>query len=112
MIADRGRLRVRLADKARTFHVGVLADCFFDPAIAVCLCHAAGDPPSPMISLCEPSRRPNACNSTPPPRMGWCSGECQRRAEGEEIVELQRLAVAQYLQRIEKVRSDIGVTKR
>src|SRR3546814_3946765 len=32
MIADRARLRVMLASVARTFHVGPLADCFFDPA--------------------------------------------------------------------------------
>src|SRR3546814_10047142 len=61
MIADRGRLRVMLADTARTLHVGVLADCFFDPANAVCLRHAAGNRSAPMISLCEPSRCPNAC---------------------------------------------------
>src|SRR3546814_16006185 len=61
MIADRGRLRVMLADTARTLHVGVLADCFFDPANALCLRHAAGNQSAPMISLCEPSRCPNAC---------------------------------------------------
>src|SRR3546814_4782784 len=37
MIADRARLRVMLASVARTFHVGPLADCFFDPATALCL---------------------------------------------------------------------------
>jgi hypothetical protein len=32
MIADRGRLRTPLASSARTLHVGILADCFFDIA--------------------------------------------------------------------------------
>ena len=32
MFADRARLRTMLASLARTLHVGVLADCFFDPA--------------------------------------------------------------------------------
>ena len=37
MLADRARLRTLLASLARTLHVGVLADCFFDPATALCL---------------------------------------------------------------------------
>ncbi|MFX8000773.1 integrase, partial [Acinetobacter baumannii] len=37
IIADRARLRVMLASMARTLHVGPLADCFFDPATALCL---------------------------------------------------------------------------
>jgi hypothetical protein len=37
MIADRPRLRTMLGSLARTLHVGPLADCFFDPATALCL---------------------------------------------------------------------------
>ena len=37
ILADRARLRTLLASLARTLHVGVLADCFFDPATALCL---------------------------------------------------------------------------
>src|SRR5271169_5037746 len=40
MIADRGRLRTLLASSARTLHVGILADCFFDPSTALCLKNA------------------------------------------------------------------------
>lgn len=36
MITDLERLRTLLASLARTLHVGVLADCFFDPSTALC----------------------------------------------------------------------------
>ncbi|WCK80379.1 integrase [Agrobacterium fabrum] len=111
MIADRGRLRVILADMARTLHVGVLADCFFDPATAVCL-RQAGNQSAPMISLCEPSRCPNAC-ITARHRPAWAGAAENARSVLKEkrLSELQRLAVEQDLQRIEKVLSDIDVTR-
>lgn len=59
-IADRGRIRTMLSDLARTLHVGVLADCFFDPATAVCL-KTATDQTKPQTSLCQPTKCPNAC---------------------------------------------------
>ncbi|MFC0804684.1 MULTISPECIES: integrase [Sinorhizobium] len=111
IIADRGRLRVLLADTARTLHVGVLADCFFDPATAVCLRHAAsGDQIAPMISLCEPSRCPNACITTRH-RPAWADAAENARAilKEKRLSELQRLAVGKDLQRIEKILSDIEV---
>ena len=57
MIADRGRLRTLLATTARTLHVGILADCFFDPATAACMRNAT-DPArsAPILALCEPTR--------------------------------------------------------
>jgi hypothetical protein len=62
MIADRARLRVMLASLARMFHVGPLADCFFDPATALCLKKVtATEAGQPLIALCEPTRCPNAC---------------------------------------------------
>ncbi|WP_011578688.1 MULTISPECIES: hypothetical protein [Chelativorans] len=108
MIADRARLRVLLADTARTLHVGVLADCFFDPATAVCLRHAgAGDQDEPLISLCEPTRCPNAC-ITSRHRPAWAGAAENARAilREKRLAELQRLAVAEDLRRIEKVLSD------
>ena len=59
-IADRGRLRTMLSDLARTFHGGILADCFFDPASALCL-KAATDQNKPQTALCQPTKCPNAC---------------------------------------------------
>src|SRR3546814_14256815 len=70
MIADRSRLRVMLASVARTLHVGLLADCFFDPATALCLKRVTTpDPQPPLTALCEPTRCPTACipaRHTPP----------------------------------------------
>lgn len=113
MIADRGRLRVMLADTARALHVGVLADCFFDPATAVCLRHTAGSQSAPMISLCEPSRCPNAC-ITARHRPAWARAAENARGVLKEkrLSELQRLAIEQDLRRIERVLSDIDVTRR
>ena len=59
-MADRGRIRTMLSDLARTLHVGILADCFFDPLTAVCL-QTATDQTKPQISLCQPTKCPNAC---------------------------------------------------
>ena len=59
-IADRGRLRTMLSDLARTLHVGILADCFFDPATALCLKNVT-DQTRPQTALCQPTKCPNAC---------------------------------------------------
>jgi hypothetical protein len=52
MIADRARIRTMLASLARTLHVGILADCFFDPGTAVCLRQAtSADNKMPLTTL-------------------------------------------------------------
>src|SRR5208337_32403 len=62
MFADRARLRTMLASLARTLHVGVLADCFFDPGAAMCLKQMSGvERKMPLPTLCQPTRCPNAC---------------------------------------------------
>lgn len=61
-VADRAKLRTLLKDLARTLHVGPLADCFFDPAHALCLRRATDvERDAPAMALCEPTRCPNAC---------------------------------------------------
>lgn len=61
-VADRARLRTLLKDLARTLHVGPLADCFFDPAHALCLkCATDVERDTPAMALCEPTHCPNAC---------------------------------------------------
>ncbi len=111
MIADRSRLRILLADTARSLHVGVLADCFFDPATAVCLRQAAsGDQAAPMISLCEPSRCPNACITTRHRPARVDAAENARTIFKEKrLTELQRLAVGEDLRRIERILSGIEI---
>jgi hypothetical protein len=105
MIADRGRLRILLANTARTLHVGVLADCFFDPATAVCLRRAtASDRATPMISLCEPARCPNAC-ITRRHRPAWerTADDARALLEEKRLSGLQRAALTQELHRIETI---------
>src|SRR3546814_1256941 len=102
MIADRARLRVMLASVARTFHVGPLADCFFDPATALCLKRVTTpDPAQPLTALCEPTRCPNAC-ITARPRPAWEPAAAEARANLRErrISDLQRQALQRDLDRL------------
>ncbi|MGH9805856.1 MAG: integrase [Terriglobia bacterium] len=110
MIADRGRLRTILASSARALHVGILADCFFDPATAACLRHATDhDRTAPMISLCEPTRCPNAC-ITARHQSSWARAGDDARAllKEKRLSEPQRTALTQELQRIEAVLNGIS----
>jgi integrase len=62
-IVDAQRLRSMLGHLGRTLHVGLLADCFFDPDTALCLDrkNATTDRSAPALSHCRPDRCPNAC---------------------------------------------------
>jgi hypothetical protein len=105
MIADRGRLRTLLASTARTLHVGILADCFFDPATAACLRQATDpDRAAPVLALCQPTRCPNAC-ITARHRPAWSRAAADARAMLAEkrLSALQRAALMQDLRRIEAV---------
>lgn len=109
MIADRARLRTMLASLARTLHVGVLADCFFDPGTALCLKQATNaDNKTPLTALCQPTRCPNAC-ITARHRPVWARSADEARAVLEEkrLSSLQRSALQQDLARIEAVLDDI-----
>lgn len=110
MIADRARLRTMLASLARTLHVGVLADCFFDPGTALCLKQAtnADNNKMPLTVLCQPTRCPNAC-ITARYRPAWARSADEARAVLKEkrLSSLQRSALQQDLARIEAVLDDI-----
>ncbi|WP_206057433.1 hypothetical protein [Nitratireductor sp. XY-223] len=104
-IVDRQRLRAMLTQLARTLHVGLLNDCFFDPATAYCLDRTkVAERGAPMLSHCSPDRCPNACISRrhlAPWRDSIADGEAllkdkrlsvlQRRALREEIARKQKL---------------------
>ncbi len=112
MIADRGRLRTLLASTARTLHVGILADCFFDPATAACLRQATDpDRAAPVLALCQPTRCPNAC-ITARHRPAWSRAAADARAMLAEkrLSALQRAALVQDLRRIEAVLDGIPDT--
>ena len=110
MIADRARLRTLLASLARTLHVGVLADCFFDPSTALCLKRVTQpEAKAPHTALCEPTRCPNAC-ITGRHRPAWASAAQDAKAMLREkrLSEPQRLVLEQDLTRFEAVLNGIG----
>ena len=105
MIADRARLRVMLASVARTLHVGQLADCFFDPATALCLKRVTTrDPSQPLTALCEPTRCPNAC-ITARHRPAWerAAVDAKSHLRERRISDLQRQALRNELDRLNAV---------
>ena len=110
IIADRSRLRVMLASVARTLYVGALADCFFDPATALCLKRVTTpDPGKPLTALCEPTRCPNAC-ITASHRPVWERGADEARTllREKRLSGLQRLALEQDLRRVAGVLAQIA----
>lgn len=90
-VADRAKLRTLLKDLARTLHVGPLADCFFDPAHALCLKRATdAERNTPAMALCEPTRCPNAC-FTARHRPVWAKA----RDDAKLLLKEKRLSRAQ-----------------
>ena len=112
MIADRGRLRTLLASNAHRLHVGILADCFFDPATALCL-RQVTDPgrTAPTLALCEPTKCPNAC-ITARHRPHWerAANDAKSLLREKRLSEPQRAALTQDLHRIEAVLNGIAAT--
>jgi len=109
MFADRARLRTMLASLARTLHVGVLADCFFDPGTAVCLKQMSDvERKMPLPTLCQPTRCPNAC-ITARHRPAWArsANECRALLKEKRLSSLQRAALQRDLERIETVLGNI-----
>jgi len=112
MIADRARLRIMLASLARTLHVGPLADCFFDPATALCLKRVTSpDPKQPLTTLCEPTRCPNACIAERH-RPAWEKAASDARAHlcERRLSDLQRSALEAELGRLTAVIAAIDPT--
>ncbi len=110
MIADRARLRNLLASLARTLHVGVLADCFFDPATALCLKRSTDpDRKGPLTALCEPTRCPNAC-IVERHRPAWARAAEDAKAllREKRLTVPQRTALTADLHRISAVLDALG----
>ncbi|ABS65787.1 hypothetical protein [Xanthobacter sediminis] len=107
MIADRARLRTMLASLARTLHVGVLADCFFDPGTAVCLKQATGAK-GPLTALCQPTLCPNACiTSMHRPAWARSAQEAADLLKEKRLSTLQRSILQQNLDRAKTVLDSI-----
>lgn len=109
-IADRRRLRTMLASLAKTLHVGVLADCFFDPSTALCLKAAttpAGD--APHTALCQPTKCPNACIRVRHlPAWKRASDDARRHLKQKHLSAVQRSVLKSEVERINAVIDSIA----
>jgi integrase len=88
-IADAARARAMLAHVAKTLFVGVMNDCFFDPATALCL-NGKTDAVTPAMAQCRPDRCPNSCIAGHH-RPLWVKAI----TDGEELLNVRRLSPLQ-----------------
>jgi hypothetical protein len=88
-VADPARVRAMLAHVAKTLFVGVLNDCFFDPATALCL-NGKSERTAPAMAQCRPDRCPNSC-ITSRHRPQWAKAI----ADGEALLMTKRLSPLQ-----------------
>jgi hypothetical protein len=88
-VADTARVRAMLAHVAKTLFVGVLNDCFFDPATALCL-KGKTDTAKPAMAQCRPDRCPNSCIASHH-RPLWAKAI----TDGEALLKTKRLSPLQ-----------------
>jgi hypothetical protein len=102
-IADPARVRAMLAHVARTLYVGVLNDCFFDPATALCL-NGKTERSTPAIAHCRPDRCPNSCIASRH-RPVWAQAveDAKMLLREKRLSELQRAALRRDVERIDAV---------
>jgi hypothetical protein len=61
ILADSKRVKAMLGHLARSLHVGILNDCFFERSSALCLAALKEPSDQPRLSACAPDRCPNSC---------------------------------------------------
>ena len=88
-IADPARVRAMLAHVAKSLFVGVLNDCFFDPATALCL-KGTTEIATPAMAQCRPDRCPNSCIASHH-RPLWAKAV----TDGEDLLKTKRLSPLQ-----------------
>jgi hypothetical protein len=111
VVAEPARLRTMLAHLTKTLHPGVLNDCFFQPAAALCVKRAKViGRPVPQHNMCM--RCPNARRSTIHlPRLVQARdqaldlrAECERR---EPMPKLQQIAITGYIDELDQLISGL-----
>ncbi len=94
IVADEKRVKAMLAHLARTLHVGVLNDCFFDRATALCLRSSSDGNDLPRLSSCAPDRCPNSCISNRhAPAWQAAIDEAGERLKDKRLSPAQRAAI-------------------
>ncbi len=108
-IADRRRLANMLKNLAKTLHVGVLADCFFEPSTAMCLKTASStDQTGPHTALCQPTKCPNACiKARHLPAWRSARDHAREHLKQKRLPKLQRQILNDEVERIENVINDV-----
>lgn len=88
-IAEPARVRAMLAHVAKTLFVGVMNDCFFDPATALCL-NGKKEAATPTMAQCRPDRCPNSCIASHHQTL-WAKAI----ADGQALLKTKRLTLIQ-----------------
>ncbi|ODU35466.1 MULTISPECIES: hypothetical protein [Sphingomonadaceae] len=103
IVADEKRVKAMLAHLARTLHVGVLNDCFFDRATALCL-RNADEGAAPRLSNCAPDRCPNSCiTSRHVPAWQSAIDDADALLRSKRLSAAQRTAIREDRDRMKKV---------
>ncbi|AIT79768.1 MULTISPECIES: hypothetical protein [Novosphingobium] len=103
IVADEKRVKAMLAHLARTLHVGVLNDCFFDRATALCL-RSANEGAAPRLSNCAPDRCPNSCiTSRHVPAWQSAIDDAEAVLKSKRLSAAQRTAIRADRDRMKKV---------
>lgn len=103
IVADETRVKAMLAHLARTLHVGVLNDCFFDRASALCL-RSYDEGAVPRLSNCAPDRCPNSCiTSRHVPAWQSAIDDADALLKSKRLSAAQRMAIREDRDRMKKV---------
>ncbi|MEU6718339.1 hypothetical protein ABZ897_43310 [Nonomuraea sp. NPDC046802] len=98
VVASPARLRTMLRHLTKVLHPGVLNDCFYQPAVAVCAKRAKPlGRPLPMINMCSvcPNARRTAVHL---PRLRMARDQAQDALDGSaELPPLQQIALTNHV---------------
>ncbi|MGE4302714.1 MAG: hypothetical protein AB7E24_01625 [Novosphingobium sp.] len=104
IVADEKRVKAMLAHLARTLHVGVLNDCFFERATALCLRSSGTDDDVPRLSGCAPDRCPNSCiGDRHLPAWQTAIADADRQLKNKRLSHAQRSAIRRDRDRMWKL---------
>lgn len=104
IVADEKRVKAMLAHLAGTLHVGLLNDCFFDRATALCLRSSEADNDAPRLSHCAPDRCPNSCvTSRHVPAWQAAIDDADRLLKNKRLSRAQRAAIGEDRDRMHRL---------
>ena len=107
IIADRARVRAMLLHVAKTLYPGTLNDCFFEPAVALCLRHVKSK--TPVFSFYVPGRCANS-RITARHKVAWIGviASAREHLSQQRLSDLQKLAIKNNIAEMESVIAPLG----